>query len=100
MSPLEYLASLAEQGPHALPLPKRRPFLHAHLGTLGGAAKGGEARRIAREIDRIIAPLTGSDHTSIEIEDALQLQSIEPHLRFVPRRETDDRAIRGEWAVG
>src|SRR5690606_21454057 len=44
---------------------------------VGGAPKGSETGDVFVEMHRIVAPVTGSDHPPVEVEDALQLASVE-----------------------
>ena len=88
---LQHRALLADQRPHALPVAQRRALLDPELGPLGGAAEGGEDRRVAAQLDRIVAPVPGRDHPAVEIEDAGQLDALEPDLARRARRQRKRR---------
>ncbi|RZK00190.1 MAG: DUF4328 domain-containing protein [Novosphingobium sp.] len=79
---LEHLTGLAEQRPHALLGAQRGTLLDPRLRTLGSATEGREARRVAIEVHRIVAPLAGRDHAAVEVENALQLDPIETDLQL------------------
>jgi hypothetical protein len=51
------------------------------FGTLGGAAEGPEGGAVAAELDRIIPPQAGGDHPAVEVDDPLELRSLEADLR-------------------
>ena len=57
--------------------PKRGAFLDADFGPLGMAAKGREHRHVGIDPQRIIAPVAGGDHPTVEVEDAGKLRAFE-----------------------
>ncbi len=77
MAPLEHDAVLADQGKRPLLRPKRGAFLYPDFRMLGMAAVSGEDRDVGIDAQRVIAPMSGSDHPAVEIEDPRQLPAIE-----------------------
>ncbi len=75
--PLQHRTMFTNQGKRPLLQPKRGAFFYAHLGPLGVAAIGGEDGNIGIDPQRIVAPVAGSDHPAIEVEDAHQLLAVE-----------------------
>ena len=95
MPALEHLPMFAEQGPHPLPAPQRWPLLDPCLGPFGGAPEGGKYRRFAGKIHRVIAPLSGGHHATVQVENALQFSPLETNLKALPaRREGHDGVAR------
>src|SRR4029450_5319381 len=72
-------------------------FLDPNLGTFRSAAEGGEHRHVGIEPDTVVAPMTRCDHPPVEVEDPLQLGTVECGNRTpVPRmrkRRYDAQAL-------
>ena len=51
-----------------------------YSGRSAARRKAAKHRRVAAELDRIIAPMARRDHPAVEIEDALQLDALEADL--------------------
>ena len=61
--------------------PKRGPLLDPNFGPLGMAAKGRENGDVGIDPQRIIAPVSGSDHSAVEVEDPRKLPPVESRYR-------------------
>ena len=68
---------LADQCKRPLLQPKRGAFFYADFGPLGRASERREHRDVGADVDRIIAPMARSDHPPVEIEDPLELETVE-----------------------
>ena len=75
--PLQHLTMFGDQCERPLLQAKRGAFLDPHLGPLAMAAVGREDRNVGIDPQRIIAPVAGGDHSSIEVEDPQKLLSVE-----------------------
>ena len=81
VAPLEHGAMFRNQSKRPLLQMKPGAFLDPHLGPFRVAAVGRENRHVGIDPQRIIAPMTGSDHSSIEIEDPRKLRTVETGKR-------------------
>ena len=76
-------------------------FLDPDLGPFGVAAKGAETRDVAAEVDRIIAPVTGGDHPSVQVEDAREFLTVECGNRAPLSRTREGRDdAQARFALG
>ena len=66
---------LADQGERPLLQPKRGAFFDTDLGPLRMTPERGEYGHVGIDPQRIIAPVAGDDHATIEVEDAGELAS-------------------------
>ena len=68
---------------------RRSIHVQAYLLTsrsIAQALQSAQARGVAVEIHRIVAPMPGGDHSPIKVHDPLQLQPFEPHLALARPR--------------
>jgi hypothetical protein len=52
-------------------------FFNADIGLLRSTPKCREDRNISVEPKAIVAPVSGRDHSSVKVEDALQFNAVE-----------------------
>ena len=97
MAPLHHHSMLGHQSERPLLQMKLGALLYADVRLLGGAAKGCEHGNIGIEPQPVVAPMAGSDHPSIKVEDALKFGTIEsgngspiPRMR---KRRDDAQAL-------
>src|SRR6476469_1246116 len=67
----------ADQGKRPLLRPKRGAFFYAYFWTFGVTSIGSEDRDIMVDPQGVIAPMTGSDHPPIQIDDPHELLTVE-----------------------
>ncbi len=78
--------------------PKLGAFLDPHFGTFGRAPEGGETGHVGVELHRIIAPVPGRDHPTVEIENAHQFVAIERgHWRLLPPKRERRHHIHADF---
>jgi hypothetical protein len=82
MPPPQSDAMFTEQDPLALLQAKGGALLDAEFGTLCGPAKGAKPRGVPPQFNGIVAPMTGGDHASVQIENMGQFSPIKRDLRL------------------
>jgi hypothetical protein len=102
--PLEHRAMLADQRERPLLQAKLGAFLDPHFGPLGGAPERREDRHLGVERQPVVAPVPRRDHPTVEVEDALQLATVEGGDRLPVPRVRERRhhahailAVGGAW---
>src|SRR4051794_7409682 len=81
--PLEFMAAAQDQAGrrdhavHALLAGEPRIFLDPVDRDFGGATENGEHRAFPQEIDGVVAPFAIGDHAAIQIEDAVEFETVE-----------------------
>ena len=71
LASLEHQPVLADKRERPLLHPKRGALFYPDLGPLGRAPKGGEYGHVDAHLNRVIPPVPGGHHPSVQIEDAL-----------------------------
>ncbi len=77
MAPLDHHSMLGNQRERPLLQLKLGAFFDADVRLFGSAAESSKHGNVGIEPQPIIAPMAGSDHSSIKIEDALQFRAVE-----------------------
>ena len=88
VTPLEHQSMFTDQCKRPLPQPQLGAFLYPHLRPLGSPPECREQGHVGIKAQSIIAPVTGRDHSSVQIEDA-------PHLGLVECRNS--APVPGAW---
>src|SRR5262249_34204916 len=94
MTALEHMPARAQHRILALSVAQLRPLFDHEQRYLAGASEDRERRDIGEEIDRVIAPLAGGNHASINCQDSAQFRAIESHLLRLPAEGYDPRGLR------
>ena len=88
---------LADQRERPLLQPKLGAFLYDDLRPFGVPAVGRKDRDVRIDPQRIIPPVTGDHHATIEVEDPLKLPAIErgdwAPVPFTRERRDDAQAL-------
>ena len=97
MAPLDHHAMLGNQRERPLLHLKLGAFLDPDVGLFSSPAKRREHGNVGVEPQPIVAPMAGSDHSPIKVEDTLQFCTIEcrngspvPRMR---KRRDDTQAL-------
>lgn len=94
MASLQHCAAFSKQRPHALTVAQCRAFFDAIFGPFGGAPEHAEHRRIAAKFNRVIPPVSSSNHPAVEIQDLREFILVEANLIVSanPGKGRNDRA--------
>ena|SRR5690349_15670944 len=97
MAPLDHHSMLGNQCERPLLQMKLGAFLDTDVGLFCRSPESREHCDIGVEPQAIVSPMAGSDHPSVEIEDALQFRTLEcrnsspvPRMR---KRRDDTQAL-------
>ena len=77
MAAFEHAARSGDHGIGALTSCKRRILDDSVEGNFGRAPEYGEHRAVLQELDRIVAPFAGGDHTPVKMQDSVELAPLE-----------------------
>jgi hypothetical protein len=80
MPALQYGAAFTNKRPHPLPVAQVRPLLNPVFGALGRSSKGTEYRCVSAKVDGIIAPVSCSDHASVEVQYLGEFNAVKADL--------------------
>ena len=94
MATLEYCATLANQGPHALTVAQSRSFFDSIFGPFGGAPEHAEHSGVSAQVNGVIPPVARRNHPPIKVQDLCQFALFEADLIMSadPGKGRDDRA--------
>jgi hypothetical protein len=97
MAPLDHHSMLGNQRERPLLQVELGALFDANVGLLGSASESRKHGDIGIEPHTIVAPMTGSDHPPVKVENALQFGTIEcrnsspiPRMR---KRRDDTQAL-------
>ena len=97
LASLEHDAVLTDQGERPLLHPKRGAFFYSNFGPLGRPAECGEDGHVGTHVDCVIAPVPSSHHSSVKVEDALDLKTVECRnwapIPWMRERRNDAQAL-------
>ena len=97
VAPLEHGAMFGNKRKRPLLQPELGAFFYPDLRPLGRAAECGEHRDVRIEPHAVIAPMAGSDHPAVEVENPLKLFPVErrnrPPVPRMRKRRNDAQAL-------
>src|SRR5437660_10696760 len=98
MAPTQDQPARRDHAVHALLAREPRIFFDAIDRHFGGVAEYRKHRAIPEKIDGVVAPLAIGDHAAIQIEDSIELETIERHpAGQTTRSGTARRCARLAW---